>query len=76
MSDKQYLSIEEVASRFGVNTATVYRLAQTGKLPAFKVGSQWRFSPDLLESWVADQVTIEWLRAGDRLHGPQTNPHH
>ena len=66
MVEKNYLSIEEVAECFGVNSTTVYRLAQRGSLPAFKVGSQWRFSEEMLESWVADQVTLEWLRTEDK----------
>ena len=66
MVSKTYLSVEQVAKRFGINTTTVYRLAQRGALPAFKVGSKWRFSEEMLESWVADQVTAEWLRADDR----------
>lgn len=64
--EKEYISIGQVAKRLGVNPTTVYRLAQKGKLPGFKVGSQWRFSPEQLDSWVADQVTIEWLKAEDR----------
>lgn len=63
MGEKNYLTIEGVAKRFGINATTVYRLAQRGALPGFKMGSQWRFSEDLLESWVADQVTLEWLKA-------------
>ena len=62
MIEKNYLTIEDVAKRFGVNTTTVYRLAQAGNLPAFKVGNQWRFSEEMLESWVADRVVIERLK--------------
>ncbi len=58
MAEKQYLSIEEVAKRFGVNRTTVYRLAKHGRLPAFKVGNQWRFSEVRLEEWVADRERI------------------
>lgn len=64
--EKEYMSIGQVAKRLGVNPTTVYRLAQRGGLPGFKVGSQWRFSQEQLDSWVADQVTIEWLKAEDR----------
>ena len=64
--DAIYLSIGEVAAKLGVNATTVYRLAQRGTLPGFKVGSQWRFSGEQLDSWVADQVTIEWIKAEDR----------
>lgn len=62
MTVKAFLNIEEVAEHFGVNTTTVYRLAQQGKLPGFKLGGQWRFSPDMLQNWVVDQVTIEQLK--------------
>ena len=66
MADKAYLSVEEVAKRFGVNPTTIYRMAQRGLLPGFKVGFQWRFSQDMLESWVADQITVEWLKVQDQ----------
>ena len=69
MGDKEYLTVEEVAGRFGVNPTTVYRLAQRGTLPGFKVGNQWRFSRQMLEGWVADQVTVERMRAEDRKRG-------
>ncbi len=65
MPEKPYLSIEDVAKSFGVTPTTVYRLAQRGDLPGFKIGSQWRFSQEMLESWVADKVTIERLKAED-----------
>lgn len=68
-AEEEYLSIEGVAKRFGVNPTTVYRLAQRGALPGFKVGSQWRFKRDLLEAWTADQVTLEWLRSEKRTPG-------
>ena len=57
-TETKYFSVEEAARRFGVNTTTIYRLAKSGKLPAFKVGGQWRFSSEMLDSWVADQVTL------------------
>ena len=58
MAEKPYLTVEEVARRFGVNVTTVYRLVQRGKLPAFKIGNQWRFSDRRLEEWVADRERL------------------
>ena len=55
---KPYLTVEEVARRFGVNATTVYRLVQRGKLPAFKIGNQWRFSETRLQEWVADRERV------------------
>ena len=56
--ERIYLTVDEVAKRFGVNATTVYRLAQRGKLPAFKVGSQWRFSEARLEAWAEHHERI------------------
>ena len=70
MADTRYLTINDVARHFGINAATVYRLAQRGTLPGFKVGGQWRFSQEMLETWVADQVTVERLKAEDRRTSP------
>ena len=61
---KNYLSVEEVAARFGINSTTVYRLAHSGELPGFKVGGQWRFSQKMLEAWVTDRVALKHLREG------------
>lgn len=58
MIEKPYLTVDEVAKRFGVNVTTVYRLVQRGKLPAFKIGKQWRFSERRLDEWVADRERI------------------
>ena len=63
MTNKPNLSIEEVARYFDVTPKTVYRLAQRGELPGFKIGGQWRFSLPLLERWVADRVTIAGRKA-------------
>ena len=58
MVKRPYLTVEEVAKQFGVNVTTVYRLAKQGKLPAFKVGNQWRFSESRLEEWVANRERL------------------
>ena len=66
VADKAYLSIEEVARHFGFNASTVYRLVERGELPALKIGGRWRFSRELLDRWVADRVTMKWLKAAGR----------
>ena len=46
------LTTEQVAKYLKVDKFTVYRLVSDKKLPAFKVGNQWRFKRSLLESWL------------------------
>ena len=62
MSEKTFLSVEEVAKKFGIKPSTVYRLAQRRSLPAFKIGSQWRFSPEMLNIWISDQVNVDRIQ--------------
>ena len=69
MIRNEYLSVEDVARRFGVNATTVYRLAQRGRLPAFKIGNQWRFSEEMLEAWVSEQTAAERTRLQKRRQG-------
>ena len=39
----EVMTVREVAAYFRVNQRTVYNLASAGKLPAIKIGKQWRF---------------------------------
>ena len=74
MKESKYLTIEDLSDRFGIGPTTVYRLVQKGRLPGFKVGGQWRFSEELLEAWVADQVALEMpKRNGHQTHRVQEN---
>jgi excisionase family DNA binding protein len=53
--DDTILTIKEVAVYLKVNERTVYRLAASGDIPAFKVGGSWRFRKDTLEQWIEQQ---------------------
>lgn len=42
-----------------VDKSTIYRMAETGRLPAIKVGRQWRFPADRLYDWL-DHRGLQW----------------
>lgn len=42
----------EVAGYLSLSRDTVYRMSQSGKIPATKVGSQWRFDAKEIEDWL------------------------
>ena len=46
------LTLEEVADFLHVHTSTVYRLLKNRRIPASKVGSDWRFNQESIEQWV------------------------
>ena len=43
MIDETFLTTDEVLEYLEVNLRTVYRLIKAGKIPAVRVGRQWRF---------------------------------
>jgi len=49
------LTIKDVAQYLKVNERTIYRLAASGDIPAFKVGNSWRFKREDLENWMERQ---------------------
>lgn len=56
------MTAKEAAEYLKLNYMTVYKLAQKGKIPATKVGGNWRFKKDLLEEWLSKQaVTSEGM---------------
>ena len=46
------LSADQVARYLKVDKFTVYRLVSQKKIPAFKVGNQWRFKKRMMEDWL------------------------
>jgi excisionase family DNA binding protein len=49
------LNAKEVAQYLHLHLLTVHKLAREGKLPAFKVGKDWRFRRSALEEWMRAQ---------------------
>ena len=50
------LTIKDVAQYLKVNERTVYRLAASGDMPAFKVGGSWRIKETQLLDWINHQT--------------------
>ena len=51
----QILTVKEVAEYLKVNDRTVYRMAAAKKIPAFKVGTSWRFKQAEIDKWIEEQ---------------------
>jgi excisionase family DNA binding protein len=55
MIDEAFLTTEEVLEYLQVNLRTVYRLIKAGKIPAVRVGRQWRFRRRDIDAWLDSQ---------------------
>src|SRR5687767_14952056 len=53
--EEGFLTTEEVLEYLQVNLRTVYRLIKAGKIPAVRVGRQWRFRKRDIDAWLDTQ---------------------
>ncbi len=61
--DETFLTTEEVLEYLQVNLRTVYRLIKAGKIPAVRVGRQWRFRKRDIDAWLDSQRPRSGSRA-------------
>lgn len=52
MIDEGFLTTDEVLEYLQVNLRTIYRLIKAGKIPAVRVGRQWRFRKRDIDAWL------------------------
>ena len=55
------MDIKDVAGYLKIKEQTVYRLAQNGKIPALKIGGQWKVKKEHLDR-MFDEILSEKLR--------------
>ena len=50
----RWMTLREVAEYLQLSKDMIYRLAQSGRIPASKVGSRWRFRQERIDRWMDD----------------------
>lgn len=73
MSEEHFLTTEEVLDYLQVNLRTVYRLIKAGKIPAVRVGRQWRFRKRDIDNWLNTSRPSGRAGASER-GGPSERP--
>ena len=56
-NNKEIMTAKEVADYLHVHPLTVHKYAREGKIPAFKIGSDWRFHRKYIDQWIEDQMS-------------------
>jgi excisionase family DNA binding protein len=61
------LTTKDLQELINVDRSTIYRMAESGKLPAIKVGRQWRFPAEEIEAWLAggEKVSVPHPQADE-----------
>jgi len=52
------MTVRDVAGFLAVDEKTIYRLAQQGKLPGFKVAGTWRFQLKDIQGWIDERKRL------------------
>jgi excisionase family DNA binding protein len=58
-ASSEIMTVQEVAEYLRLAEATVYKLAQSGEIPALKVGRAWRFKRELIDEWFKQQASVQ-----------------
>jgi excisionase family DNA binding protein len=55
-NNDKIMTLEEVADYLRVKPQTIYTWAQENKIPAAKIGREWRFRKTAIDKWFDEQM--------------------
>ncbi|MDR1784775.1 MAG: helix-turn-helix domain-containing protein [Endomicrobium sp.] len=56
MRNKQIMDIKELSEYLGIGKSKIYSLIRMKKIPASKIGRQYRFSKNIVDNWLKDKI--------------------
>ncbi len=56
MIDDEIMTLEEVAAYLKVKPQTIYTWAQEKRIPAAKLGKEWRFKRSIIDAWFNQHI--------------------
>lgn len=62
---EELITIQQVANYLRVDRFTVYRFVIQKRIPAFKVGGQWRFKQEMIDSVAHEKLKHERRRTAN-----------
>lgn len=51
-NSESLMTLKEVAEYLRLSEDKVYKMAQAGEIPCFKIGKQWRFRRSEIDRWL------------------------
>ena len=68
-NNDKIMTLEEVADYLRVTPQTIYTWAQEKKMPAAKLGKEWRFKKSMIDKWFNEHIDEKF-----RNHYEKSNP--
>ncbi|HEY2108199.1 MAG TPA: helix-turn-helix domain-containing protein [Candidatus Binataceae bacterium] len=63
----EVMTVKDLSEYLHCNQSTIYRLLKRGELPAFKVGSDWRFMTAEIRNWCKKRMSSVKPRTNSRM---------
>lgn len=71
----EIMTIEEVAAYLRLKPQTIYKWAQEKRIPAAKLGKEWRFRRSVVDLWLDEQLfgeVSEFTHLREKLAGGES----
>ena len=49
------MTVKDLSEYLRVHSSTVYKLLRRGEVPAFRIGSDWRFNAEVIDRWCLER---------------------
>ena len=53
---KQVMDIKELSEYLGIGKSKIYNLIRNKKIPASRIGRQYRFSKEVVDAWLKEKI--------------------
>ena len=60
--DYEILTMKEICDLLKVHPSTVYKLVKQGEIPAFRIGSEWRFRRDTMLRLLSEKSNVSRVK--------------
>lgn len=74
-SAERWLTVEQIADHLQVSKETIYRWLDKARIPAHRIGRQWRFQATEVDEWVRQGGAVENHRPS-KMSGVESAPAH
>jgi excisionase family DNA binding protein len=64
--NKEIMTAKEVAEYLNIHPLTVHKYAREGKIPAFKIGTDWRFHKKYIARWIKEKLSVNSRAKDDK----------
>ncbi|HMX42386.1 MAG TPA: helix-turn-helix domain-containing protein [Elusimicrobiota bacterium] len=71
---REVMDIRELASYLGIGKSKIYGLIRARKIPAARIGRQYRFSKDVIDAWLRESLITQPPEPQRGLFGGPSGP--